>query len=160
MGKTTLIEEAAGAYVSLDDQDARSRATLDPKTFLRKEISRSPAGRPAGLDESQWVPELFPALKEHVRVHKRPGQFLISGSVRFYSRLAIRESLTGRIVNTELLPFSVAELEGLPRPRLILSLLQKSRFDSTMEGELSLRVLGRWQRLFSLQEWKTPFATT
>ncbi|GEM_PF-303876 len=40
---------------------------------------------------------------------KKPGRFLVSGSVRFGSRHQIRESLTGRIVSIELLPFTLSE---------------------------------------------------
>jgi predicted AAA+ superfamily ATPase len=141
VGKTTLLEEMAGSYASLDNQAFRDSASRNARFFIRDRQKDSPSGKPVALDESQWVPELFPALKEHVRTRKTPGQFLISGSVRFYSRLAIRESLTGRIVNVELLPFPISELEGLPRPRLILSLLQKPMFNETLEGKLDGRTL-------------------
>ena len=76
------------------------------------------------LDEVQLVPDLFPAIKEMVRVSKKPGQFLLSGSVRFTSRKAIKESLTGRIINLELLPFSLSELLHLPVPNLGISFLK------------------------------------
>lgn len=107
VGKTTLISHVSQGYYSLDSLAERTEAELDPEAYIKKRHGRSVA-----LDEVQLVPELFPALKNWVRTHPRPGQFLMSGSVRFTSRDAIRESLTGRIMNLELHPFSVSELES------------------------------------------------
>jgi AAA domain len=70
------------------------------------------------IDEAQLFPALFPALKAHVRINKRKGQFLLSGSVRFTSKADIRESLTGRIVSLELLPFTISGAAGVPLPDL------------------------------------------
>lgn len=78
------------------------------------------------LDECQLIPSLFPALKEAVRKNKKPGQYLMSGSVRFTSRKAIRESLTGRIINHELLPFTISEIKRLPLSDLCLQIIQKN----------------------------------
>jgi predicted AAA+ superfamily ATPase len=86
----------------------------DPEEFLRKNSQAF-----QGIDECQLAPNLFPALKEFVRKHKSPGQFLLSGSVRFTSRQAIRESLTGRIVNFDLLPFSISEMAHKELPNSI-----------------------------------------
>ncbi len=119
VGKTTLLNQNVSESVSLDRESHRLFADSDPENFL--------AGhrQPFGIDEAQLSPELFPALKEYVRLHKRPGQFLITGSVRFTSRKMIRESLTGRIVSLELLPFTVKEIEGLPLSEIISQLTQE-----------------------------------
>ncbi len=105
VGKTTVLESEVSRYVTLDQEKILIEAQTDPAAFLQKM-----KGLRLGIDEAQMAPKLFPALKERVRTNKSPGQFLISGSVRFSSRAAIRESLTGRIVNLELLPFSISEL--------------------------------------------------
>jgi len=81
------------------------QATMDPERFIGAFNAF-----PVGLDECQLSPPLFPALKERVRQNKKPGQFILSGSVRFGSRKAIRESLTGRILLFELMPMTVSEL--------------------------------------------------
>jgi predicted AAA+ superfamily ATPase len=48
-------------------------------------------------------------LKENREfAQKKPGQFILTGSVRFSSKKAIRESLTGRIIYHELIPFTVS----------------------------------------------------
>jgi predicted AAA+ superfamily ATPase len=111
VGKTTLLSRHVKSYVTLDLRAQLERAEADPQAFVS-----SATEYPLGIDEAQLAPSLFPALKEHVRVHRRPGQFILSGSVRFTSRKAIRESLTGRIVHLELLPFTQAEMDERPIP--------------------------------------------
>ena len=64
---------------------------------------------PFGINEAQLCSPLFPALKQWVRTNKAKEQFILSGSVRFTSKADIRESLTGRIISLELLPFTIAE---------------------------------------------------
>ena len=111
VGKTTVLEAASAEYTTFDRAIVLQQASADAETFLAGHAA------PVGIDEAQLCPPLFPALKEHVRIHKRKGQVLLSGSVRFTSKADIRESLTGRIVSLELLPFTVAEAAGMPLPR-------------------------------------------
>ncbi len=112
VGKTTLLESICNQYISLDSKIILKSAKQDPEGFITKLKEKSKGL--VGIDECQIEPGLFPALKEHVRKNKTPGQFLLSGSVRFTSRQAIRESLTGRILNFELLPFTIDELGHRP----------------------------------------------
>ena len=105
VGKTTLLNGLVKDYVTLDLKEKREFAQNKPDEFLATLTKK-----PVGIDECQLAPDLFPALKEAVRINKKPGQFIITGSVRFTSRKAIRESLTGRIINHELLPFTISEL--------------------------------------------------
>jgi len=113
-GKTTLAAALSQAYVTLDLSEIQDQVNQNPLGFL--------AGRqlPFTIDECQLVPDLFPALKEWVRMHPKKGQFILTGSVRFTSRKAIRESLTGRIINLELLPMSIAESNSEPLPRKLV----------------------------------------
>ena len=101
----------AGQYVSLDVLESVTQAQANPAFFLSSRL-----GRPLVIDECQLAPALFPALKEWVRVNKAPGQFLLTGSVRFSSRRAIRESLTGRLIAWELLPMDWSEMHETPLP--------------------------------------------
>ena len=127
VGKSTLISSLAKAYFTLDDQELRENIGARPKLFLQKQ-----ARFPTAIDECQYAPELFPALKEWVRTHKQPGQFILSGSVRFTSRKAIRESLAGRIVHCELLPFILAELREEPLPDLLPNLIPPATFNDSV----------------------------
>ena len=120
VGKTTLIEQEAGRYVTFDKTSSLSRADLDPEAFITSGASHPPFV----IDEAQLCPSIFSAIKEHVRINGKPGQFILSGSVRFTSRKAIRESLTGRIINLELFPFSHSEASQRPVQPLPYQLLK------------------------------------
>ena len=122
VGKTTLLEMLSKRYSTLDRITELTQATENPLGFLDGLLGDQQK-RPVAIDECQLCPPLFPELKEWVRVHKEPGIFLLSGSVRFSSRKAIRESLTGRILTYELLPFSIAELHDSPINTLALDLM-------------------------------------
>ncbi len=124
VGKTTLISHLCSEYITLDLRAQLARIEEDPSKFLDSTIHF-----PLAIDEAQNAPTLFPALKEYVRLHKQPGQFLLSGSVRFTSRKAIRESLTGRIVHIELLPFTQSEMDGRPINQAIFYALAKNWHD-------------------------------
>lgn len=102
-GKTTLAASIDGDYATLDLGHELEAATEDPQNFLSNRSS------PFIIDECQLSPPLFPALKEAVRKNQRPGQFLLTGSVRFTSRKKIRESLTGRMIMIELRPMTISE---------------------------------------------------
>jgi len=127
VGKTTLAGQLAQNYVSLDLLESVTLAQANPTGFLGSRLeSRS---LPLAIDECQMAPPLFPALKEWVRIHPAPGQFLLTGSVRFSSRKAIRESLTGRMVAWELLPMDWSEMHETALPDTIFRQL-KARQDS------------------------------
>lgn len=143
VGKTTFLEKVCRSYRSFDDHSNLKLATRDAGKFLEG------LGKfPAGIDESQMCAELFPALKEYVRKHKRPGQIVLSGSVRFYSRKAIRESLTGRIVNVDMLPMALTELSEVDRTKVPLSLIAKENFTFEWENDIDRKALGNRGKLF------------
>jgi predicted AAA+ superfamily ATPase len=125
VGKTTLVESVGEKYVSLDRKEDRIAAEEDPHGFLK-----SHSAIPLVIDECQKSPSLFDELKDWVRLHRKPGQFLLTGSVRFTSKKAIRESLTGRILYHELLPFTVSEIEHRSLPSLVRSLLKSKNVPS------------------------------
>lgn len=132
VGKTTLATQLCKKYLTLDDPEHREKAQKKPMEFIR---SHHLDQGTTVLDECQLVPELFPALKEWVRTHKRPGQFLLTGSVRFSSRKAIRESLTGRMIGIELFPLVISELQQTALPDLIHHWNQRTYFDKQIIHE-------------------------
>ncbi len=108
VGKTTLLGQFKNAqYFTFDDGATLDVARNNPKAF----IAQAKDGLMI-IDECQFAPEVFPAIKEFIRKNPKPGSFILSGSVRFTSRKQIRESLTGRILIQELLPFSIQEAGG------------------------------------------------
>lgn len=109
VGKTTLLEMCAAgkrAYVTLDDLDARRLAQSDPVLFLQ---TWQP---PLILEEVQYAPQLFSAIKMRVDREKRNGLFWLTGSQKFHLMRSITESLAGRVAIVDLLGLSNAELEG------------------------------------------------
>ncbi len=125
VGKTTFLQGVAKEYVTLDDEDSLNAALASPKQF----VSKMKAHR-SGIDECQLVPGLFPALKVRIGTSSIPGRFILSGSVRFTSRRAIRESLTGRISNLELHPFVLTEIEGETNSSFIFEALRTTNIEA------------------------------
>ena len=61
------------------------------------------------IDEAQTVPELFTALRPLIDEKRKPGRFLLLGSVSPHIVKGISESLAGRIAHTELSPVNLNE---------------------------------------------------
>ena len=106
-GKTTLAKLIAAAtrrkYVTLDDKLQRDSARTDPAGFA----GRNEMGI---IDEVQKAPDLLLELKRKVDDDARPGQFLLTGSVDLFQSPLVSDSLAGRVVQIQLLPFSQAEI--------------------------------------------------
>jgi hypothetical protein len=147
VGKSTFISNEIEDYRTLDDVDSLDAASSSPKTFV--EHSRN---SPMAIDECQLEPRLFPTLKERVRTDRRPGQYVLSGSVRFTSRKVIRESLAGRLAMVELLPLTVAELAATEFSATLPQLLGHRQF-----GDSSLRALRSGRELVLLQKHFAQF---
>lgn len=124
VGKTTFLESHCSSYHVVDTQAELRAAQDNPEKYLKDR-----AGKAVALDECQAAPALFPELKEWVRKHRAPGQFVLSGSIRFTSQEAIRESLTGRIVHLELLPMTISEQEELPLSRFLIQFAHSRNTD-------------------------------
>jgi predicted AAA+ superfamily ATPase len=109
VGKTTLLEICAKEsrnYVTLDDLDKRELAIKDPALFLQ---AHPP---PIVIDEVQYAPELFSAIKIIVdREKDKRGLFWLTGSQKFHLMKGITESLAGRVAIVDLLGLSQVELD-------------------------------------------------
>ncbi len=132
-GKTTLARSVAAElgmrYLTLDDPAVQAAAALDPYGFVRSFRNQSVV-----LDEFQHVPELIPAIKEasdrqasalptrQAPGIPRKGLFLLTGSADIFRSARTQEALPGHMARLELLPLSIAELQG-SRQNLIDSLL-------------------------------------
>ena len=112
-GKTTLVQRIGRdvnlPYVTLDDVLPRRFALDDPIGFVR-------AFPAATIDELQRAPELILALKRAVDEDPRPGRYIVTGSVDLVASAVSPDSLAGRVEPVALLPFSQAEISGLPIP--------------------------------------------
>ena len=142
VGKSTFLGGSVNDYRTLDDVDALEEAHRDPKGYLQS--IKTP---PMAIDECQLEPKLFPTLKEWVRTRKQPGQFVLSGSVRFTSRKAIKESLAGRMAFVEMVPLSVTEILSKPLSDVVLKLFRQKQFSKD-----SLRHLNQSSQLKHLMK--------
>lgn len=142
VGKSTFLAGCVNDYRTLDDVDVLENAHRSPKDFISS-IKKPPMA----IDECQLEPKLFPTVKEWVRTRKQPGQFVLSGSVRFTSRKTIKESLAGRMAFVEMVPFSVTEILGDPLSEIILKLFNHKQF-----SEDSIRCLNQANHLKHLMK--------
>lgn len=109
-GKSTLLQSEAPfkdwPYLTLDDLDARELAEKDP-------------GRLAGLhdrvviDEVQKAPNLLAAVKVQVD-RDRKRRFVLSGSANLLLMKKVTESLAGRCLYFDLMPFCLGEEDRKP----------------------------------------------
>ncbi len=116
-GKSTLaknfLENIPSVYLDLQDRIDRNKLS-EPELFLdhhRHEL--------VCLDEIQRLPDFFATLRSEIDRLRRPGRFLILGSV---SRDLIRqstESLAGRIAYLDLTPFLIQEIQGEARWQML-----------------------------------------
>lgn len=109
VGKTTLLEQCASdgrGYVTLDDLEQRELACNDPALFLQ---AHKP---PVIIDEVQYAPQLFSAIKIAADREKRSGMFWLTGSQKFHLMEGITETLAGRVAILDMLGLSQAEISG------------------------------------------------
>lgn len=112
-GKTTLSKMCAETfdYISLENPDHRSRATEDPRLFL-KSCKNSTI-----FDEIQNVPTLFSYLQEVLDDNEDQRKFILTGSNSFQLNEKISQSLAGRIRIFNILPLTLEEIPNGIRPQ-------------------------------------------
>lgn len=107
VGKTTLLKSLMPRgmkYVTLDDYALAEQARQDPLGFLNEH------GQPLFIDEVQYAPQLFRAIKIKVDENRRNGMYWLSGSQRYRLMKNLSESLAGRVGILELYTFSQREM--------------------------------------------------
>jgi hypothetical protein len=106
-GKTTLLKVAfpEASYVTFDNILNVASAQEAPNAFLQRFEG------PVILDEVQYVPALFSAIKQKIDENRdRCGQWLLTGSQRFELMKNVSDSLAGRIAVFHLETLSAKEL--------------------------------------------------
>lgn len=110
VGKTTLARQMAGLgdflYLDLESQSDRDKLE-DPVYFLSQFSERCVI-----LDEIQFMPQLFSALRGIIDENRRPGRFIILGSASPHIIRNSADTLAGRIGYLELTPFTLTEVEN------------------------------------------------
>ena len=105
-GKTTTARQRAGSCLFLDDPAKREQnlmmAAVNPQYLL--------AGKtPRLLDEWQWAPELWDAVRTEVDERGLAGQFFLTGSAVPADQSKIFHTGTGRIARLRMRPMTLTE---------------------------------------------------
>lgn len=107
-GKTMLARCMSGVYFDLEQETERLRLDLEWDNLIT-------GNELVILDEAQSQPEVFPRLRRSIDPdRKRPGGFLLLGSVSPSLMVQVSESLVGRLSVVELTPLLWTELETPP----------------------------------------------
>lgn len=106
----TSREPREYTYISFDDMLTRNGARDDPVGFVADLPER------VILDEVQFVPELFSAIKLAIDRRRTPGRFILTGSTNVLLLPQLSESLAGRLEIVRLHPLSQLELTGRGAP--------------------------------------------
>jgi len=110
-GKSTLAHDLVPGdrgYYSLDDLDVAEVAGRDPMALMT-------GPGPITIDEIQREPDLLLAVKRAIDEHRRPGQFLLTGSANLLLMRGVSESLAGRASYLTLWPMTRREQQGTGR---------------------------------------------
>jgi uncharacterized protein len=111
-GKSTLAKSLAQnltnvTYYNLDDITVRAAIQSDISQFVAHNKGL------VIIDEVQKIPELFDAIKLAVDNDRRPGRFLLTGSLNIYFLSKMSDSLAGRIEIISLWPLSQGEINNV-----------------------------------------------
>lgn len=109
VGKTTLARHIANKkdYLYLDLENPMDRNKLeDPAYFLGQFRDRCVI-----LDEVQFLPEIYAALRGIIDSDRRPGRFILLGSASPDIIRNSADTLAGRIGYLQLNPFTLAEVK-------------------------------------------------
>lgn len=142
-GKRTLLRKLLPDwhYVNLEEPSTREFAISDPKGFIRSHKGK------LILDEIQRAPEILSQIQVEIDADRVPGRFAISGSNNLLLLQNVSQSLAGRTVIRNLLPFSYNEHKGGDRVEEVLFyggyppvLLEKSSAISWIESYIQTYV--------------------
>jgi len=132
-GKSTFLrrEPALGQrrYATLDDFAELAAARGDPDGFVA-------SGEPLTIDEAHKCPELLTAIKLAVDRRRKPGHYLLSGSANFPMLKGLSETLAGRAIYFNLLPFTRREMRReIKRKPFLQHFLKTGRLPQDRAGD-------------------------
>lgn len=117
VGKSTTIRELypGYTYITLDDENYAALARNDSTLFFRD------IKYPVIIDEAQYAPELFRAIKRIADADNAKGKFFLTGSQSYELMSSASESLAGRVSIIEMGGLSLRELFNVDFNRPFIS---------------------------------------
>ena len=107
-GKSTLAQMLTDGtqakIVSLDEPDILMFARNDPRGFVDQAADQTLV-----IDEVQRVPSLTLSIKASVDKDRRPGRFILTGSSDLARMRGEKDSLAGRSMTINLIPYTQAQ---------------------------------------------------
>ena len=135
VGKSTLAGVVSAGTkcmnLTLDADESLAAANENPYEF----VSQFDEGLLI-IDEVQKCPDLLRALKRSVDENRKPGRFLITGSVNILNLKDTSESLAGRAETVPLKPFSIGEINGIKED--FVSMLMKGNILRSLKNATPL----------------------
>src|SRR5882762_4411015 len=108
VGKTTLARTVFRSLPYVDLEEPRTRALFRDDPTFQIESRAKPS---LILDEAQFVPEIFTALRGIIDAHRRMhGRFVLLGSAQPSLVRGVSESLAGRVGILDLDPLTAIEV--------------------------------------------------
>jgi len=135
-GKTTLLQTLPKAWkhIDLERTSDFQLVARDAELFLRLN------SRQVAIDEAQFLPELFSALRVAIdEEREKPGRFVITGSSSPYLLRSISETLAGRIGVIEMAPLSWTEVYRQDSPVLAQMLIDRKASGADLVEALKFR---------------------
>jgi predicted AAA+ superfamily ATPase len=112
VGKSTLTRQAhqftSLEIVYLDMESESDRAVVENTEFFLKSVR----DKLIIIDEVQFFPKIFNALRPEIDAHRVPGRFILTGSANPALVKGVSESLAGRIAYMPLYPLSLLEIQA------------------------------------------------
>ncbi len=133
VGKSSLLRKMypKADYITFDKVLLAEEATNNTEKFLNRLTNQTI------LDEVQYVPELFRALKVKIDENRsKNGHWLLTGSQQFQMMKEVSESLAGRIRMINLYPLGASELQTAGLLKQKRDLLWKGGFPEVWAQKL------------------------
>ncbi len=130
IGKTESARRVAGSVLDLADPDRRAIVQASRASALEL------AARPVLIDEWQYDPPIWDAMRRAVDADPSPGRFILTGSAN-PSGTALHSG-AGRVVRVKMRPMSITE-RGIAEPTVSLSSLWRG--DAVIAGQTDVGLM-------------------
>lgn len=137
-GKTWTAKNHANSEMLLDDDNIRNLAIIDKNAILNGEA-------PELIDEWNYVPELWDAVRRKCDENKEKGKYILTCSTTLSDeeeRKKVHHSGAGRIARMQMYPMSLYE-SGDSTGEISISDLYRGKFENLVFDQISIEKIAR-----------------